>query len=270
MSPSVVAVTGGRVVPVSSDPIEGGTVLVVDGRITAVGADVPVPSGARVIDATGRWVLPGFVEAHGHVGLHEEGEGAAGNDTNEMVRPNTAAVRAIDGVNIDDEGFRDALVGGVTSVVVKPGSGNPIGGPVCRDEDVGRPGRRRAGDPGDGEREVGARREPQARLRRAQAAAVDPARHRAGDPRGVHGRAALPSCPRRGGGRGQAVRGRPDPRGARPGPGRRARTGTSTRTATTTSPPPCAWPTSSATSWSSTTAPRRTSSRTCSPSATCR
>src|SRR3712207_6252832 len=51
-----------------------------------------------------------------------------GNDTNEMTMPNTAAVRAIDAINIDDEGFRDALVGGVTSVVVKPGSGNPIGG----------------------------------------------------------------------------------------------------------------------------------------------
>jgi imidazolonepropionase-like amidohydrolase len=81
-----------------------------------------------VIDATGRWVLPGFVEAHGHVGIHEEGEGVAGNDTNEMTGPNMAAVRAIDAVNIDDEGFRDALSGGVTSVVVKPGSGNPIGG----------------------------------------------------------------------------------------------------------------------------------------------
>src|SRR3712207_8291830 len=51
-----------------------------------------------------------------------------GNDTNEMTMPNTAAVRAIDAINIDDEGFRDALEGGVTSVVVKPGSGNPIGG----------------------------------------------------------------------------------------------------------------------------------------------
>jgi imidazolonepropionase-like amidohydrolase len=81
-----------------------------------------------VIDATGRWVLPGFVEAHGHVGIHEEGEGVAGNDTNEMTGPNMAAVRAIDAVNVDDEGFRDALSGGVTSVVVKPGSGNPIGG----------------------------------------------------------------------------------------------------------------------------------------------
>ncbi|WP_456825897.1 amidohydrolase [Cellulomonas sp. P5_E12] len=127
-SPQVVAVVGGYVVPVVSEPIDGGTVLVVDGRITAVGADVEVPDGARIIDATDRWVLPGFVESHGHVGLHEEGEGAAGNDTNEMTTPNAAAVRAIDAINIDDEGFRDALSGGITSIVVKPGSGNPIGG----------------------------------------------------------------------------------------------------------------------------------------------
>ncbi|SFA71473.1 Imidazolonepropionase [Cellulomonas marina] len=124
------AVVGGRVVPVVGEPVEGGTVLVVDGRITAVGAadEVAVPADAEVVDATGRWVLPGFVEAHGHVGLHEEGEGVAGNDTNEMTRVNAAAVRAIDAVNVDDEGFRDALAGGITSVVVKPGSGNPIGG----------------------------------------------------------------------------------------------------------------------------------------------
>jgi len=127
-APSVVAITGGYVVPVSSEPVEGGTVLIENGTIVAVGADVAVPDGATVIDATGRWVLPGFVESHGHVGIHEEGEGVEGNDTNEMTKPNTAAVRAIDAINIDDEGFRDALEGGVTSVVVKPGSGNPIGG----------------------------------------------------------------------------------------------------------------------------------------------
>ncbi|MFC8193347.1 amidohydrolase [Cellulomonas sp. NPDC057328] len=126
--PSVVAITGGYVVPVVGPPVDGGTVLVEDGVITAVGAGVAVPEGARVVDATGRWVLPGFVEGHGHVGLHEEGEGVAGNDTNEMTVPNTAGVRAVDAVNVDDEGFRDALSGGVTSVVVKPGSGNPIGG----------------------------------------------------------------------------------------------------------------------------------------------
>lgn len=126
--PRVVAVVGGYVVPVVGDPVEGGTVLIEDGRITAVGAGVDVPDGADVVDATGRWVLPGFVEAHGHIGIAEEGAGVEGDDVNEMTAPDRAAVRAIDGINVDDEGFRDALVGGVTSVVVKPGSGNPIGG----------------------------------------------------------------------------------------------------------------------------------------------
>ncbi|HEY2299187.1 MAG TPA: amidohydrolase [Jatrophihabitans sp.] len=123
-----VAITGGRVVPVVGAPIENGTVLVIDGTIAAVGADVSVPSGIEVVDATGRWVLPGFVDAHAHVGVHEEGEGTAGNDTNEMTDPNGARMRALDAINPADLGFRDALSGGVTSVVVKPGSGNPIGG----------------------------------------------------------------------------------------------------------------------------------------------
>jgi imidazolonepropionase-like amidohydrolase len=123
-----VAIVNAYVVPVAGDPIENGTVLIENGRITAVGADVQVPAGVESVDATGKWVLPGFIESHGHVGIHEEANGPAGDDTNEMTVPNTAAVRAIDAVNIDDEGFRDALSGGVTSVVVKPGSGNPIGG----------------------------------------------------------------------------------------------------------------------------------------------
>ncbi|WOF21482.1 amidohydrolase [Microbacterium betulae] len=123
-----VAITNGYVVPVSSAPVENGTVLVEDGVITAVGADVVVPDGVPVIDARGRWVLPGFVEAHAHLGVSEEAEGWAGADTNELTDPNGSALRAIDGINIEEEGFRDALVGGVTSAVVKPGSGNPIGG----------------------------------------------------------------------------------------------------------------------------------------------
>ncbi|CAN5143727.1 amidohydrolase [soil metagenome] len=132
MTPSrpttVVAITGGYVVPVSSDPIENGTVLIEAGVITEVGAHVRIPKDAVIIPADGTWVLPGFIESHGHVGIHEEANGPAGNDTNEMTNPNMAAARAIDAIDIEDEGFRDALSGGITSVVVKPGSGNPIGG----------------------------------------------------------------------------------------------------------------------------------------------
>ena len=128
MAETTVAITGGRIVPVTSDPIENGTVLIEGGTIVAVGADVPVPDGARVIDVGGSWVLPGFIEAHGHVGVHEEAEGWAGQDTNEMTDPVTAHVRALDAINPADLGFRDAIDGGVLAVNVNPGSGNPIGG----------------------------------------------------------------------------------------------------------------------------------------------
>jgi imidazolonepropionase-like amidohydrolase len=125
-----VAVVGGRVVPVDGEVVERGTVLVRDGRIAAVGRvdDVPVPDGVPVHDASGRWVLPGFVEAHGHLGIFEDGEDWPGRDHNEMVDPNGSRLRALDAVNPADIAFVDALGGGVTSVVVKPGSGNVVGG----------------------------------------------------------------------------------------------------------------------------------------------
>ncbi|EIF00586.1 amidohydrolase [Saccharomonospora glauca] len=124
------AIIGGYVVPVDGQPIDGGTVLMENGKIRAVGAssEVEVPDGADIVDASGSWVLPGFIDAHAHLGVHEEGEGWSGNDTNEMTDPNGARFRAIDGIDPYEVGFDDALSGGVTSVVIKPGSGNPIGG----------------------------------------------------------------------------------------------------------------------------------------------
>jgi imidazolonepropionase-like amidohydrolase len=101
---------------------------VTGGKITAVGPDLDIPDGATVIDAAGGWVLPGFIEAHGHVGVHEEAEGWAGSDSNELTEPVTAQVRALDAINPADLGFRDAVSGGVLAVNVNPGSGNPIGG----------------------------------------------------------------------------------------------------------------------------------------------
>ncbi|MBV9821294.1 MAG: amidohydrolase [Actinobacteria bacterium] len=123
-----VAIVGGYVVPIEGEPIPGGTVLVTDGVIAAVGAQVEVGPDVEVIDATGKWVLPGFVDAHAHVGVWEEGEGWAGADVNEMTDPNGARLRALDAINPADQGFKDALAGGVTCCVIKPGSGNPIGG----------------------------------------------------------------------------------------------------------------------------------------------
>ncbi|SDE68136.1 amidohydrolase [Auraticoccus monumenti] len=121
------AITNAHVVPVTGEPFDG-TVVVTDGTISALGPDVGVPSGAEVVDAGGQWLLPGFVDAHTHLGVHEEGEGWSGNDTNEMTDPVTAHVRALDAIYPGDVGFTDALAGGVTTVCVNPGSGNVIGG----------------------------------------------------------------------------------------------------------------------------------------------
>lgn len=121
------AIVNAHVHPVSS-PAFDGTVVIEGGRITALGADVQAPEGAEVIDAGGSWLLPGFVDAHVHLGVHEEGEGWAGNDTNEMTDPVMAAARALDAINPMEIGFDDAICGGVTAVNVNPGSGNPIGG----------------------------------------------------------------------------------------------------------------------------------------------
>lgn len=127
MPAPVLAIVNAHVVPVTSPPFTG-TLLVTDGRILDLGPDVRVPAGAQVLDAGGRWLLPGLVDAHTHLGVHEEGEGWAGEDTNEMTDPVMAGVRAIDAVNPHDLGFDDALAGGVTAVNINPGSGNPIGG----------------------------------------------------------------------------------------------------------------------------------------------
>lgn len=121
------AIVNAHVHPVSS-PAFDGTVVFEGGRITALGADVQAPDGAEVVEAAGAWLLPGFVDAHVHLGVHEEGEGWAGDDTNEMTDPVMAAVRALDAINPMEVGFDDAICGGVTAVNVNPGSGNPIGG----------------------------------------------------------------------------------------------------------------------------------------------
>jgi len=124
----MLAIVNGRVYPVTSPPIENGVVLVDRGKIVAVGRDVSIPAGAQVIDAAGKYVLPGFVDAHTHLGVHEEGVGWEGSDGNEATDPVTPHLRAIDGFNPADQGLRDAVAGGITTVWVTPGSANVIGG----------------------------------------------------------------------------------------------------------------------------------------------
>ena len=124
---TLTAFVNAHVVPVESAPFDG-ALIVEDGRITALGPDVSAPEGADVVDCEGTWLLPGFVDAHVHLGMHAEGEVGTTSDVNEMTDPVMAGVRAIDAVDPNEPGWRDALAGGVTTVNVNPGSGNPIGG----------------------------------------------------------------------------------------------------------------------------------------------
>ena len=85
----MLAIKNGRIVTVTAGTVEKGTVLVEGGKIVDLGAKVKAPRGAEVVDASGKVVMPGLVEAHCHVGIYEERVGWAGSDGNEMTDPAT-------------------------------------------------------------------------------------------------------------------------------------------------------------------------------------
>ena len=108
--------------------LENGCLLIEDGKIAAVAPVIEAPADARVIDAEGRLVTPGCVEAHCHIGLDNQAMRWEGMDYNEIVEPLTPQLRAIDSINPMDEAFGNALRGGVTTVCTGPGSANVVGG----------------------------------------------------------------------------------------------------------------------------------------------
>ncbi len=116
----VLALVGGTVLTMAGETIENGTVVVRDGRIAAVGRRVRPPRNAHVIDAAGRYVIPGIIDAHSHI--------AAEGGINEGSLAVTSMVRVADVVDPTDIGIYRALAGGVTTVNVLHGSANPIGG----------------------------------------------------------------------------------------------------------------------------------------------
>ncbi|MBL8616458.1 MAG: amidohydrolase [Deltaproteobacteria bacterium] len=117
------------ILPVVGPPITDGTLVVSDGRITAVGAALPVPPGAvEVVDAGGAYLLPGLIDLHSHMGVYPWPGGPAHSDGNEATHPTTPAVWTGDSVRVLDPAFRAASAGGVTSALVLPGSANLIGG----------------------------------------------------------------------------------------------------------------------------------------------
>ena len=114
-----------------------GDILINDGKISAVGRDLSA-NGAEVIDLAGKFVLPGLIDAHCHIGMWEDGMGEEGADGNEMTHPITPELRAVDGLNPYDPCFKEARDAGVTTVVTGPGSANVIGGQFAALKTVGR------------------------------------------------------------------------------------------------------------------------------------
>jgi imidazolonepropionase-like amidohydrolase len=119
-----VAITGGKVYPVSGPPIENGTVLVRDGKIVAVGANVSVPGDATRIDATGKWVTPGLINALTGLGVTEVG--AVPQTVDRSARGDSGVAAAFpvwEGINPASTMFAPARNEGITSVVVVPTGG---------------------------------------------------------------------------------------------------------------------------------------------------
>lgn len=113
-------------------------ILVENGKIKAIGENLELNDGVRIVDAEGLFVYPGFVEAHGHIGLDGYGIGYEGMDYNELNDIISPQMRGIDGVKPLDPAFSAAAAAGVTSVCVGPGSANVLGGTFTTIKTVGK------------------------------------------------------------------------------------------------------------------------------------
>jgi imidazolonepropionase-like amidohydrolase len=137
-----VLIKNGYIKTMSGKEYECGYIIAEKGKITEVGdmaeLDETVLNETHVIDAGGYLVLPGFVDAHCHLGLFDDSMGFEGEDGNEMTDPVTPQLRAIDGIYHLDRGFEEARNAGVTTVVTGPGSANVIGGQFAAIKTTGR------------------------------------------------------------------------------------------------------------------------------------
>jgi imidazolonepropionase-like amidohydrolase len=122
------AIVGAQVFTGTGALVDNGVVLVKDGKIEAVGPGLAVPAGYEVVDAKGKWVTPGLIDAHSHLGVYPSPSVAAHSDGNEATDPVTPQVWAEHSLWPQDPGFNTARVGGVTTLLILPGSANLFGG----------------------------------------------------------------------------------------------------------------------------------------------
>ena len=123
-----VAIVGATLLLATGKRIDSGTIVFVDGKISAVGADVKAPSKATIVDGRGKFVTPGLIDTHSHLGVYATPHLKATADGNEMTDPTTPYVFSEHAFWPQDPGLRRAAAGGITSLQILPGSGNVIGG----------------------------------------------------------------------------------------------------------------------------------------------
>ena len=123
-----VLITGATVLTGTGTRLDDADVLLQDGKVAAIGTGLTAPPGAVRVDGSGKWVTPGLIDIHSHLGVYPSPGASAHSDGNEATAPVTANVWAEHSVWPQDQGFLAALAGGITSLQVLPGSANLVGG----------------------------------------------------------------------------------------------------------------------------------------------
>ncbi len=131
-------IKGGNIHTMAGKDLEPGDIAIENSKIVSIGEKIEAKSTDEMYDASGKWVMPGIVDAHCHIGMWEDSIGFEGADGNEATDPSTPHLRAIDAINPEDTSFREAREHGITSVVTGPGSANVIGGQFAALKTYGR------------------------------------------------------------------------------------------------------------------------------------
>lgn len=124
----MIAFTNATIMTMNDETIKNGTIIIDNKKITAVGQDVTIPAGCKTIDTSGKYITPGLIDAHTHLGINSEGLVWSGQDYEEKHSPITPQVHVRDSFYPFDIGLHETCSSGVTTVMVTPGSDNPIGG----------------------------------------------------------------------------------------------------------------------------------------------
>jgi imidazolonepropionase-like amidohydrolase len=125
---SVLVIKSGTIMTGTNGVLCPGSMLIKDGKITEIGKLVTTPKGAKIINAEGKYIIPGIVDPHSHIGVWAWPVVEPNFDGNEAIDPVTPQVRAIDSINFKDPAIERAIAAGVTTIHILPGSSNIIGG----------------------------------------------------------------------------------------------------------------------------------------------